>query len=86
MNKRQKILTVVAMVIFGLTLCFVQWDYTVTSYVAGQRWTTAMTGVGPIWDPPTHREARARLSVLVVEWIALGVVYGGLMMVLRKKE
>ena len=85
MNKIQKILTGVALLVFFISLASASWTVTATSQYAGTRtWSTT----APIWDGPGNQYATATLQsgVLFVEWAAIGIVYAALMFFFKKKK
>jgi hypothetical protein len=81
MNQRQKNLTWVALGAFVLTLVAAPWE--ITDYAAFDN--SGSSGIphisrkayAPIWSPPanTYGKSEVQVSMLFVEWVAVGVVY-----------
>lgn len=72
MNKNQKRLTVAAMVVFLATLVWAPWVS-----------KNGFDDLGPLWQPPFSTNSRLRLEVLVVEWLAISVLYVGCFFLLK---
>lgn len=87
MNKFQKVLTGVVFLVFVVTLFNASWDVTTNSGLPNavvRHWETT----APIWDSPggTFNTATLQVGTLIVEWMALGVVYIALLFFLKTKK
>ena len=73
-KQRIRILCGVEVIVFALTLTAVPWAPMIEgSGVSAER--------SPLWNTPANK--RLDIGVLLAEWIALGVIWGGLAFVLR---
>lgn len=77
MNPKQRILTLIALAMFVSTLIYAPWQ------TRDHRAQITGTEYQVMWLPPAHSTLAVRN--LLIEWIALGVVYGGMWAVLRDK-
>jgi hypothetical protein len=77
MNKSQKVLTVVFLALFTITLVWFPWFPFLHSY--GIPYPPFF-----LWQP--HYSDRVDRLVMHVEWLWLAVVYGGLFFVLKTKD
>jgi hypothetical protein len=86
MNKPQKYLTVVCLILFVATLICCPW------YNPQEK---ASAGISPFFISPTHfsygyyhQNASDRIDseTLWIEWVSLGVIYTGLFFVLKKSK
>jgi hypothetical protein len=73
MNKAQKVLTLAALGLFLVTIFFAPWEVSIRGY-------TTFSGFAPLFAPPRAESGRLELraSVLLCEWIAIGLLYAGL--------
>jgi len=86
MNKNQKSLTWVALGVFVLTLLCAPWE--VIDYAAiADAPKISRNEYSTIWSPPANTYGRSELKVssLFVEWLAIGVLYGGVFALLKRR-
>jgi hypothetical protein len=86
-NMNQKTLTCMALAAFAATLVWAPWQFTVTQ---NADIVYSRQEFAPLWDAPRPPNDLAgtweiRMSVLSVEWIAIGVFYLGLSSIYAKK-
>lgn len=77
MNPKQRILTLIALAVFVSTLIYAPW------VIREHGRVIAGTEYQLMWFPPAG--GTLAFHNLFVEWIALGVVYGGMWAVLRDR-
>jgi hypothetical protein len=90
MNTNQKILTIVALLAFFVSICNASWE--VISSDAYGTYYPKMVQTSPVWQQPSsqqhigsyiHSDSHLLWSPLIVIWIAIGVVYVGLFFLLK---
>ncbi len=78
MNRKQKILTYIALASILLTAWVAPWEFTGSS---GHSLVTTKNVTAPIFSPPppeSYRRIRLRSEMLFMEWAAIGIIYAGL--------
>jgi len=85
MNDNQKLLTWVAVGAVALTAFFAPWERSVLVGNEAIGTVTLAEIKAPLWDPPEQKPGRIRLrpDVLLLEWVAIGIVYAGLLAALK---
>ncbi len=85
MNTKQKIVAAIALAVFAATLLWSPW--TVTLRRGENHW--AYSVVAPVWGSPNQEgphDAELRIGTLLVEWAAIGIFAGSLLMIFREKH
>jgi hypothetical protein len=82
MNKKQKTVVWIAIAIFALTLFNAPWTVIRpgTAYVP----SSSYTWTSPVWDGPGNGELM--IGALLIEWVAIGIIGGGLFVLFRQKH
>ena len=82
MNKKQKVLTFLAIFVFVISLFTAPWSARSTLLDRDEEI------IAPIFSPPTHylERVKLRVEVLFFEWIAIGVVYTGFFFLFQTKK
>ncbi len=88
MNQNQKHLTIVAVIFFCLSVVCAPWELQMS---VDSDFTAHIANVySPIFLPPKSANvatsAKLRMDSLVMEWFAMGVIYGGLLVLLKKSK
>ena len=78
MNKHQKYLTGVCLILFAATVGWCPWYWTGTPYGKNEGFSFFLCPPGDF--------ARPCFSRLWLEWIILGVIYAGLFFLLKKTD
>lgn len=67
MNRKQKVLTVGALIVFAATLCYAPYNVS----VAG---TSHYQDYGPIWSAP-YGQSELQIGVLFLWWFAVAILW-----------
>jgi len=83
MSKKQKVILGLAIGAFALTLLSAPWVRTFPGFPNSGVPSYQSIEMSELWNPPE----RAQLAVgnLFAEWVAIGVISGGLLIILRGK-
>ena len=85
MNKNQKSLSYGALACFVISVLFAPWEKTLST---DQTTLNLGTSYSPVWEPPSAAHqvvstVKLRVDSLIVEWVAIGVVFFALFKILR---
>src|SRR5215472_12291952 len=94
MNRKQKVVTVVALVAFIVTICFAPWDVVSTIYPLSEATSGNLQHTSyrhsqdyaPIWNALAWGQANLQFGMLVLWWMAIGIIYGAILILMKNSS
>ncbi|MEQ2006211.1 MAG: hypothetical protein ABMA26_05385 [Limisphaerales bacterium] len=89
MNKKQKAALGISLALFALTILCAPWDVTYQYDLESlNEKTWSSQRFSPVWETWNRNYIQRRLNVttLLIEWAAIGIIGGGLVVLFKEKE